>query len=150
MTAAIRRGWNVAAMFALVAAVSSCGEEQTSGSSAPSRRPITEEEFYEYVVGHTIFRSSSGGYVDIAGDPPAISGFDGCNWFAGPLVFSDGEVVFPEGGLQGTERGCPGVETGSGGGPFGMWMVEPDGSIVLIAALDGSEHVVLDISVPNP
>ena len=58
--------------------------------------------------------------------------------------------MFPEGGLQGTERGCPGVETGSGGGPFGMWMVEPDGSIVVIAALDGSEHVVLDITIPNP
>ncbi|HAP77319.1 MAG TPA: hypothetical protein DCR14_14695 [Acidimicrobiaceae bacterium] len=146
MSAAIRRGWNVAAVFALVAAVGSCSLVEP----APSRRPITEEEFYEYVVGHTIFRSEAGeGYVGIGGDPPMVGGFDGCNDFSGPLVFSDGEVVFPEEGLMGTELACPGVELGTGGSPFGMWMVEPDGSLVVIATLDGSEQVVPDITVPN-
>ena len=150
MTAAIRRGWNVAAMFALVAAVSSCGEEQTSGSSAPSRRPITEDEFYEYVVGHAIFRSEAGeGYVGIGGDPPVVSGFNGCNQFSGSLVFSDGEVLFPD-DMEASEAFCPGVELGTGGSPFGMWMVEPDGSLVVIATLDGSEQVVPDITIPGP
>lgn len=148
MTAATLRGWKVATMFALVVTVSSCGEEQTSGSSAPSRRPITEEEFYEYVVGHTIFRSEAGGYVSIGGDP-GISGFDGCNQFSGRLVFLDGEVVYPEEGNDGTELACPGVEIGTGGLLYGKWMVEPDGSLVVISAYDGSEQVVPDITIPD-
>ena len=118
-------------------------------SSSQERRPITQDEFFEFVVGHS-FTGASGSHFGFSEDPPSISGFDGCNTASGSFEFIDSSVVFPADGLQGTERGCEGIVVEGFGWVFGKWMVESDGSLVVIAAFDGTEHVVPDITVPDP
>ncbi len=134
---------SVVALLVVAGLASACA------SLTEERRPITKDEFFEFVVGHS-FTGVPGSHFGFSADPPTISGSDGCNDLSGRLEFTDGTVVFPAEGMEGTERGCEGIVTEGFGWVFGKWMVEPDGSLVVIAAFDGTEHAVPDITVPDP
>lgn len=134
---------SVVALLVVAGLASACA------SLTEERRPITRDEFFEFVVGHK-FTGASGSNFGFSADPPMLGGYDGCNHSSGRLEFADGSVIFPPEGMEGTERGCDGIVTEGFGWVFGKWMVEPDGSLVVIAASDGSEHAVPDIAIPDP
>ena len=134
---------------AVVSLLAVAGVGSACASSSQDRRPITREEFFEFVVGHG-FTGVSGSNFGFSADPPMLGGYDGCNHNSGALEFSNGEVVFPAEGMVGTDRLCEGLPTDGFGWVFGLWLVESDGSLVVIAARDGSEHAVPDITIPDP
>lgn len=137
------------ALLAVWTLGSACSDQKASDSSMPSRRPMTTEEFYEVVVGRLSLEGVSGSYAGFSDDPPTVSGFDGCNSWSGSFEFADGSVDFPDEGMQATELACPGVATDGFNWVFGQWLVEPDGSVVVIAESDGQKHEVPGVAVPR-
>lgn len=135
-----RRVWRQLALLVVPLAIVSCDD---GGKVQPSEgRPLTTAEFLDR-FGNRGWDAPGGGGGYFNANDMTIHLDNNCYAATGALEFVDGELRFPSDGLQAPEVPCEGVEPYDANWVFGTWMVEPDGSVVVIAG-DASEHPVTE------